>query len=54
MRGPWMIAPWRHRPERIEPERARPVPFCFHGLRPPPDTVVRLLVFEVHARWLAR
>ena len=31
--------------ERIEPARARPVCFCFQGLRPPPETSERLLVW---------
>ncbi len=30
--------------ERREPARALPVPFCLHGLRPPPLTSLRLLV----------
>ena len=29
---------------REEPARARPVPFCFHGLAPPPRTLPRVLV----------
>ena len=31
--GPNTIPPCRQSGERIEPARARPVPFCFHGLR---------------------
>src|SRR5205814_3985921 len=30
--------------ERIEPARARPVPFCRHGLAPPPRTRARVSV----------
>ena len=36
--------------ERIEPGRARPVPFCFHGLAPPPRTSARVLVVWVPGR----
>ena len=32
------------------PARARPVPFCFHGLAPPPRTSARVLVLCVPAR----
>jgi hypothetical protein len=27
----------------MEPWRARPVPFCFQGFLPPPDTMARVL-----------
>ena len=27
----------------MEPWRARPVPFCFHGFLPPPETIARVL-----------
>jgi len=37
-RGPKVTPPPRQRGERFEPARARPVPFCFQGLRPPPLT----------------
>src|SRR5436190_5052145 len=33
--------------ERIEPARARPVPFCRHGLAPPPRTRARVRVAAV-------
>ena len=33
-----MMPPLRHSGERMDPERAFPVPFCFQGLRPPPET----------------
>ena len=32
------------------PWRARPVPFCFHGFLPPPETSLRPLVSCVPAR----
>src|SRR5438128_205396 len=48
-----MTPPLRQRPERLEPERARPVCFCFHGLRPPPDTSPRRRVSAEPARRLA-
>src|SRR4051794_27294813 len=34
----------------MEPWRARPVPFCFHGLAPPPATSARVRVLWVPAR----
>src|ERR1700675_33983 len=34
----------------MEPWRARPVPFCFHGFLPPPETSLRPLVSWVPAR----
>src|SRR5580698_10372993 len=36
--------------ERLEPARARPVPFCRHGLAPPPETIARVLVAAVPRR----
>src|SRR5262245_35950941 len=39
--------------ERIEPWRARPVPFCRYGLRPPPETIARLLTAAVPRRFAA-
>ena len=41
--GPKIIPPPFHNGERFDPARALPVPFCFHGFRPPPRT--SLLVF---------
>ena len=41
--GPKITPPPFHKGERLEPALARPVPFCFQGLRPPPLT--SLLVF---------
>ena len=38
-----MMAPPRQMGERLEPERARPVPFCFQGLTPPPETSARVI-----------
>src|SRR5438034_4710215 len=48
--GPKGLPPPFHWVARIEPWRARPVPFCFHGFRPPPDTSLRPLVSCVPAR----
>ena len=48
--GPNGLPPPFHWVARIEPWRARPVPFCFHGLRPPPETSLRPLVSWVPAR----
>ena len=42
--GPKETPPPFQRGERLEPARARPVPFCFQGLRPPPLTSARVLV----------
>ena len=42
--GPNVVAPCRQSGDRIEPCRDRPVPFCFHGFFPPPDTMLRVLV----------
>src|ERR1700736_3656220 len=39
-----------HIGERFEPARARPVPFCRHGLAPPPETTPRVLVAAVPRR----
>src|SRR3954466_2399321 len=41
------MPPPPHNGERIEPARARPVPFCRHGLAPPPRTWPRVLVDAV-------
>src|SRR5499426_3865479 len=48
--GPKGLPPPFHCVARIEPWRARPVPFCFHGFLPPPDTSLRPLVSWVPAR----
>src|SRR3990172_8002873 len=48
--GPNGLPPPFHWVARMEPWRARPVPFCRHGLRPPPDTSLRPLVSWVPAR----
>ena len=48
--GPKGLPPPFHWVARIEPCRARPVPFCFHGFLPPPDTSLRPLVSWVPAR----
>ena len=48
---------WRDRDIRaagVDPARARPVPFCFHGFLPPPETWARVLVWADRERWLAR
>ena len=42
--GPKITPPPFHNGDRLEPARARPVPFCFQGLRPPPLTSLRVLV----------
>ena len=42
--GPNVTPPPFHRGELFEPARARPVPFCFQGLRPPPLTSLRVFV----------
>ena len=49
-RGPNGLPPPFHWVARIEPWRARPVPFCFQGLRPPPETSLRPRVECVPAR----
>ena len=36
--GPKITPPPDQRGDRLDPARARPVPFCFQGLRPPPLT----------------
>jgi hypothetical protein len=51
--GPKTVPPWRHWGARVLPWRARPVPFCFQGLRPPPETAPRVLCARVPARSLA-
>ena len=48
--GPNGLPPPFHWVARIEPCRARPVPFCFQGFLPPPDTSLRPLVSWVPAR----
>jgi hypothetical protein len=45
--GPKITPPPFHKGERFEPARARPVPFCFHGFRPPPLTSLRVFVDTV-------
>jgi hypothetical protein len=52
--GPWATPPPTHRGDRMEPCRARPVPFCRHGFRPPPETSARVFVEWVPERWDAR
>jgi hypothetical protein len=42
--GPNTTPPPRQMGERIVPALARPVPFCRHGLAPPPRTMDRVLV----------
>src|SRR5262249_46922904 len=48
--GPKGLPPPFHCVARIEPWRARPVPFCFQGFLPPPETSLRPLVSCVPAR----
>src|SRR5438128_2272996 len=48
--GPKGLPPPFHCVARIEPWRARPVPFCFHGFLPPPETSLRPFVSCVPAR----
>src|SRR5438034_4106095 len=48
--GPKGLPPPFHWVARMEPWRARPVPFCFHGFLPPPETSLRPLVSWVPAR----
>src|SRR5215468_4894351 len=48
--GPKGLPPPFHCVARIEPWRARPVPFCFQGFLPPPETSLRPLVSWVPAR----
>src|SRR5262245_8785640 len=48
--GPKGLPPPFHWVARIEPWRARPVPFCFQGFLPPPETSLRPLVSWVPAR----
>jgi len=42
--GPKITPPPLHNGERLEPALALPVPFCFHGLAPPPLTSLRVFV----------
>src|SRR5688572_9037882 len=51
--GPCEIPPCLQRGFLEEPTLARPVPFCFQGLTPPPETSPLVLVEEVPWRWLA-
>src|SRR3989344_919719 len=51
--GPWVTPPPFQIGERDEPWRARPVPFCFHGLRPPPRTSPRPFVCATFVRALS-
>ncbi len=48
--GPKGLPPPFHCVARIEPCRARPVPFCFHGFLPPPETSLLPFVSWVPAR----
>src|SRR5437588_2880997 len=48
--GPKVVPPPVHSGEREEPARARPVPFCRHGLPPPPETSPRVRVAAVPRR----
>lgn len=41
--GGCALPPPTQRGDRIDPARARPVPFCFQGLRPPPRTAALFL-----------
>ena len=52
--GPCALPPPFQSGERKLAMRARPVPFCFHNLRPAPETSPRVLVAEVPARRFAR
>src|SRR6185503_20714015 len=54
LRGPKATPPWRQIGPRVDPARARPVPFCFQGFLPPPETSPRVLVEAVPRRRLAR
>jgi 50S ribosomal protein L4 len=45
--GPNITPPPFHNGELLEPALARPVPFCFQGLRPPPRTSLLVLVEAV-------
>jgi len=42
--GPKITPPPFQSGERFDPARARPVPFCFQGLRPPPRTSLMFLL----------
>ena len=46
--GPKITPPPFHKGERLEHARARPVPFCYQGLRPPPRTSLRVFVEAVY------
>ena len=46
--GPKITPPPFHKGDLFEPARARPVPFCFQGLRPPPRTSLRVFVEAVY------
>src|SRR5207302_7939168 len=52
--GPCALPPPFQSGERKLAMRARPVPFCFHSLRPAPETSPRVLVAEVPERRFAR
>ena len=45
LKTPKAIPPPRHNGERFDPALARPVPFCFQGFLPPPETSLLFLVF---------
>src|SRR3989344_8579757 len=49
-----MMPPFLHRGERVVPARARPVCFCFQGLREPPVTSARVKTACVPFLWLAK
>ena len=51
--GGCALPPPTHSGERIEPARALPVPFCFHGLRPPPETAARFFAAPAPCRLFA-
>src|SRR3954469_16446938 len=51
-RGPWALPPRTHWGAVIEPWRARPVPFCFQGFLPPPETSELFLTATVPLRRL--
>ena len=44
--GPWATPPPIQIGLRVDPARARPVPFCFQGLAPPPRTSALVFVPE--------
>ena len=45
--GPNTIPPPLHKGDLLDPARALPVPFCFHGFLPPPDTSDLVLALAV-------